>query len=182
MTDLPTEVSVTIQSQVAACLPEVTLLEKCIGNPSNGGSHGKLVHEDAISEKPSDTSVQEYSPTCLAAIDTVTPKRLPLDSLSSKGPVIGFRSANSPFVNTELSDGGNGVVEEVMPNTGSNGLVIPHQSYVANDMVVLMKELIVDQSEIDESMAAGFPECCHRAVGCMIHAAKLVAQVTFHLS
>jgi hypothetical protein len=49
-------------------------------------------------------------------------------------------------------------------------------------MVVLMNELIVDQSEIDESMAAVFPECCHRAMGSMIHAAKLAAQVTFHLS
>jgi hypothetical protein len=47
-----------------------------------------------------------------------------------------------------------------------------------------MDELLVDRPEINESVAAGFPESCHRAVRCMIHAAKLAAQVTqkFHNS
>ncbi len=166
------------ESEVVACPVELTLLEECVDD--NNHNNGKLVHKDATS----DSSVQEYSSTCFPEMDTGTPNEQAWDSLEPKELAIGFRNDSPSFANSQLYDGAGGVVGEPMANKGTNQVVLSPQAPIADDLAVQMDELLVDRPEINESVAAGFPESCHRAVRCMIHAAKLAVQVTqkFHNS
>ncbi|CAK9214671.1 unnamed protein product [Sphagnum troendelagicum] len=115
-----------------------------------------------------------YDPICSTVSHTLGQnQQLPI-FLSRHSYQKHLRHKNKGHSNSQSSGKKQGSIAKAKKWT--NQVVLPPQAPIADDLAVQMDELLVDQPEINESMATGFPESCHRAVRCMIHAAKLAVQ------